>query len=306
MSLDANDPTRRTPTPDPSFDEIVRHELPGGRAGRVLLGLIERHGGCCVALTSIVLIVAIGLVGLLVLFDEVAPSVPDDDLLIVRFGVIVALPLLLTLPILGFSFRLLENLLDTKRRLLVEIERRLQAEKRLRRLATTDDLTGLDNRRQFFARGREAVALARRYGHDVALLAIDIDQFKAINDRFGHKRGDGVLLRLADVLRGALRSTDVPARFGGDEFMVLMPQTGAGAALVAAERIRAAFEESAGSNPTISVGIASAQGADAHVEELIAQADTALYAAKQAGRNRVQGSDQHLAFLEQERRLHRA
>ena len=306
MPVDANDRTRRTPAPEPPFEEIIGHELPGGRAGRLLLGLIERHGGCCTAFAGIVLVLATALVGPLVFLDGGSSFVPGDDFFVVRFGFIVGLPLLLALPVLALSFRLLEDLLDTKRRLLVEIERRLEAEKRLRRLATTDDLTGLDNRRQFFARGREAVALARRYGHNVALLAIDVDRFKTINDRFGHKRGDGVLLRLADVLRGALRSTDVPARFGGDEFMVLMPQTGANAASIAAERIRAAFEAGDGINPTISIGIASAHGADAHVEELIAQADTALYAAKEAGRNQVRGSDQHLAFLEQERRLHQA
>ncbi|MCB1883572.1 MAG: GGDEF domain-containing protein [Geminicoccaceae bacterium] len=277
-----------TPDGDPEDD------LTKGRFGRLVVTLVARHGWRRMALGGGFLVVLLALLGIGVFFVGLSPWTPPGSTrtrLALHLALGMTLPLALALPVLAFSFRAIERLLKTRQRLLREIERRLGAEERLRRLATTDELTGLDNRRQFLARGREAVALARRYGQWIALLALDIDRFKAVNDRLGHKAGDAALVTLADALRDALRSTDLPARFGGDEFMVLMPLTDRDAAVTAAERIRAAFARNAPDDLTLSVGVAAARGEEAHLEDLMARSDLGLYDAKRGGRDRVRAAD---------------
>lgn len=160
-------------------------------------------------------------------------------------------------------------------------------------LATHDALTGLFNRRQFSdLLASEAARSMRREPHTV-LAIIDVDHFKRINDRFGHLEGDGVLKKLADVLRSHVRAGDVLARIGGEEFAVLMADTDIEQAKQFADRVREAVESSVfapGAEPqriTVSVGLAALSKTRREPTELMRAADRALYAAKETGRNRV-------------------
>lgn len=165
---------------------------------------------------------------------------------------------------------------------------------RLRRMAVTDELTGLANRRRFLEVLRGEMARARRYGHPLALLMVDLDRLKQINDENGHAAGDAMLRGIAQCLRASLRGTDVAARLGGDEFAVLMPETAGPPAVLVAERIRAAVEQFRATvdgrviNSTVSIGVMSR--AVGHLQDLpsfIHKADEALYRSKSGGRNRV-------------------
>ncbi len=175
-----------------------------------------------------------------------------------------------------------------------ELERRVQERTRdLEQLAARDPLTCVYNRRYFTEVIAREFAAAERYDSDLTCMMFDLDRFKEINDRFGHRKGDEVLLTAANVIAGELRDADVAARFGGDEFVVLLPQTSAPAAAALARRITARFtEELARLGPelpaTLSIGIASLRTTHAATSEaLIHEADVALYAAKQAGRNQT-------------------
>jgi diguanylate cyclase (GGDEF)-like protein len=160
--------------------------------------------------------------------------------------------------------------------------------------ARTDDLTGINNRRHFFALARQAFTVAVRYGRPLGAVLLDLDHFKEINDRWGHQVGDDALRLVADIARRHLRSADILGRYGGEEFIVLLPDSTAEQSLVLAERIREDIERSRlqtakGSVAlTVSAGAAdtSQSGCDS-IERLIGLADLALYAAKQAGRNRT-------------------
>ena len=165
----------------------------------------------------------------------------------------------------------------------------------LEHLATRDPLTGLHNRRSLDARLAEAQALDRRYGRQNGrvhgLLLVDVDHFKRINDSFGHPAGDAVLRQLAQLLLATVRVSDVAARFGGEEFAVLLPElSGPLDAVMAAEKIRQAvaaaeFEEVG--HLTVSIGVSLATPEDSDVRPLIDRADAALYEAKRGGRNAV-------------------
>jgi len=167
--------------------------------------------------------------------------------------------------------------------------------KKLEDLAIQDPLTGLNNRRYFMMSASEHLRLANRNGHPLCILMVDLDHFKRINDTFGHGTGDQVIRLAADVLRHELRASDILARFGGEEFIACLPETGLEAAGVAAERIRSNLEgsslaaaqgEGAVLRVTASLGIATRAGSES-LEELIERADQALYEAKHGGRNRV-------------------
>ncbi len=178
-----------------------------------------------------------------------------------------------------------------------EIAERQLIQARLQALATTDDLTGLYNRRQFLAIAEQELERARRYKLPLALVMIDADHFKVINDRFGHHAGDLALQTLASVGRQLLREVDTLARIGGEEFALLLPQTGYPEALAAAERFRQAIEDAvveSDSGPvrfTISLGVASLDvDRVQRIEQLMQLADAALYRAKENGRNRVEAA----------------
>ena len=166
-------------------------------------------------------------------------------------------------------------------------------EERLRQLSITDPLTGSFNRRHFFDVAERELADASRHGRDVSLLAVDIDHFKRINDGFGHAVGDEALKIFTAACQGTLRAGDLLGRLGGEEFAVLLPETGPAAARATAERIRsrmAGLAIPAGPGEvrfTVSVGIASARPGEGSVDALLSRADEALYRAKGAGRNRV-------------------
>lgn len=174
-----------------------------------------------------------------------------------------------------------------------------QSRVRLADLANTDPLTKLKNRRSFQEHGAHHLAMARRYKTDLSVLLLDIDYFKNINDRHGHQTGDQVLTQIAVLLTEQVRTVDIVARIGGEEFAVLLPATNRLGAAVLAERIRTAIEHSefpADGKPlavTVSVGIATlgSESADS-VDELLAIADKRLYLAKNNGRNRICVNDQ--------------
>jgi diguanylate cyclase (GGDEF)-like protein len=165
-------------------------------------------------------------------------------------------------------------------------------QEQLRDQAERDWLTGLHNRR-YLARTLERPAQDRLAG-PLTLAVLDLDHFKSINDGFGHAAGDQVLVRVAGLLLDVLRETDIVVRSGGEEFLVLMPATDAGAGRAACERIRQAVEDEAwegiapGLVVTASVGVASTD-APGDLEALVSLADQHLYDAKHAGRNRVMG-----------------
>ena len=164
----------------------------------------------------------------------------------------------------------------------------------LERLATTDSLTGLANRRRLFDCLEQEVYRAQRYGTALSLVMFDIDHFKRINDSWGHATGDWVLRRIARETHQLLRKTDQAGRYGGEEFVVLLPETDLSEALLLAQRLSQRIsdtaitpEHDAPMPVTVSVGVA-ALAPDETGEELIHRADQALYRAKQNGRNRVE------------------
>jgi diguanylate cyclase (GGDEF)-like protein len=161
--------------------------------------------------------------------------------------------------------------------------------------ALRDALTGLGNRRAFDERIGEETARAERYGTELALAMIDLDDFKEVNDRYGHPIGDQLLVHVGHILVATLRATDIPIRYGGDEFAIILPETSKTEAWVVAEKIRAALGELrlvAGDGTRIatsgSIGIASFGAAADSAYALLAAADAALYRAKRSGRDRVE------------------
>ena len=166
--------------------------------------------------------------------------------------------------------------------------------KRLGEQIGTDPLTGCLNRRALETRLRTELRQAKRRANTLAVLAIDLDHFKTINDTHGHPFGDLVLSGLATIMKETARDTDAVARLGGDEFFVVLPDTGWEGALIFAERIRRRVDETTFTSPrasmriTISVGVALARGTDpVSASTLMQEADQSLYKAKSGGRNRV-------------------
>lgn len=162
------------------------------------------------------------------------------------------------------------------------------------RVARSDPLTALNNRRAFFELAERDLRRSLRYEFSVALILLDLDHFKAINDEHGHPAGDAVLVHLADTLIRTMREVDVIGRLGGEEFAILMPDTSLEAALQAAERLRQAIElqsveyEARRVAITASFGVSVYLGETDTVHDLFTRADRALYLAKRLGRNRVE------------------
>ncbi len=157
-------------------------------------------------------------------------------------------------------------------------------------LAARDPLTGLYNRRKLDENFRLEVERAGRYGRPFSAILFDIDHFKTVNDRYGHSAGDDVLVQMSAWLQAALRTTDIPGRWGGDEFLVLCPETGLDTALQLADRLRHDYE---GYDFPGAVRLTASFGVAAHRSgrtdsDILQSADAALYRAKQGGRNRVE------------------
>ena len=171
---------------------------------------------------------------------------------------------------------------------------------RLRLAGLTDSLTGLYNRRHLHHRLNQEVTRSQRYGQALSCLFVDADHFKLVNDRHGHAIGDQALIAIAQRLRTRLRASDLATRYGGEEFAVLLPETGLDSALVLAEQVRATIAEtSIPSGPsddirvTVSIGVAELDSGDQRQDagdRLLQAADEALYAAKSAGRNCVRSA----------------
>ena len=172
-----------------------------------------------------------------------------------------------------------------------------------RRTASIDPLTGVSNRRSFLEIGERQLQRTLAEGKPAAVLVLDLDLFKTINDTFGHQTGDRVLCAFCDTAAGTLRPNDLLGRMGGEEFACLLPGASATNALQVAERIRANFEGrrvhvgAQVSNSTVSIGIATAEGVGTDLAAMLAAADRALYQAKAKGRNRVEQARQSSAPL---------
>ncbi len=172
----------------------------------------------------------------------------------------------------------------------------------LERLIITDEKTKLFNFRHFKSELQSEIARAKRFGESVSLIMIDADKFKHYNDTNGHVLGDEALIKMAKLMKNICRETDKPARFGGEEFAVLLPKTGKEEAVVFAERIRKAIEEAVfvnqekqpDGNFTASLGVATYPEDCTDAETLVNAADKALYKAKEKGRNRVEASPSKL------------
>ncbi len=175
----------------------------------------------------------------------------------------------------------------------VDVTERRHMEAELLRLVATDPLTGLSNRRNLLEAGQREFQLYLRQQRSLSVCLMDIDHFKRINDRFGHAIGDLVLVRLAEVCLSTLRTADLCGRFGGEEFVIILPDTPLETACIAAERLREKLEREIVDTPagsvqfTVSIGVASAEPNHSCIDDVIRMADVYMYAAKNSGRNRA-------------------
>ncbi len=186
--------------------------------------------------------------------------------------------------------RLNNELVNLQRDLIKKNSELEKLNRTIQMLASTDMLTGQNNRMGFFDKGEQQIAQAIRYHHPLTAMMFDVDQFKTINDTYGHTVGDKVLAELAARCHSALRKVDILGRYGGDEFAVLLPETSSAGARVVAKRIHQAVSQpmqifNQTLTVTVSIGIAELDLEHGDLEKLLIDADRALYAAKAAGRN---------------------
>ena len=174
-----------------------------------------------------------------------------------------------------------------------EIDRRKSLESELQRQALTDPLTGLSNRRQYELLFRRELDRFNRHGTPLVLGLIDLDHFKDINDNYGHDAGDQVLCHVAELLQAPLRQSDILGRFGGEEFIFILPDTDLDQARSVAERMRLALEEThlvqegKSIHITATFAVTQVTAADSEINDIIRRVDSALYQGKNQGRNRV-------------------
>lgn len=177
---------------------------------------------------------------------------------------------------------------------MIDISETKRLELKLQEQATHDCLTGLGNRSYFQQHFQDELQRKDRYQADSAVLLLDLDHFKEINDNFGHDAGDYVLKQVSELIRAQLRSIDIVARWGGEEFSVLLPATTPDKAVAAAERIRSSLDRQPilyRGQPirvTTSIGVTALSTEDERIETVVRRADQALYRAKHRGRNRVE------------------
>ena len=198
------------------------------------------------------------------------------------------------LPKDNLSLHKLSNTINVVLDKWIRLQQAKADKEKLERLITCDPLTGLPNRQTILGKLRELVNLANRYREDFSLILTDIDHFRKINDRYGYFTGDEVLEKIGALIRGSIRNTDIVGRYGGEEFIIVLPSTNFSSSWVAAERLRnmiekAKFKDSARNvfTVTVSQGLVGWERNDDAVS-LISRADEALRKAKEKGRNRVQ------------------
>lgn len=174
-----------------------------------------------------------------------------------------------------------------------DISENKKTEEELLRLAATDPLTGAFNRREFTSLAERDALRAQRYNRPLAILIFDLDHFKRLNDTYGHAAGDKALQRFTTLCCNALRTVDIFGRWGGEEFVALLPETDADGAAVIAERLRKIVADNSfefGGHKisfTVSIGVAQYRDTETSIEGPLARADQAIYDAKKAGRNRI-------------------
>jgi len=245
---------------------------------------LRAAGGRCLQIQKLLSGCFFLLASLIVLRGVMAMAMrPDTEILRLGSGI---LPLLMgnimSLVVMVFCMITLTNC-----RLEQEL---IESRESLREQAQLDALTGLYNRRRFTELAAHDVLQARRYGHPLSVIMFDMDSFKQVNDTYGHAVGDEVLRGVAEVCRRDLRDVDVAARWGGEEFVVLLPHTGIVGAQETAERLRVSMESLRADlvgelGATASFGVATLHQED--LEDLLLRADACLYEAKNGGRNRV-------------------
>ena len=196
-----------------------------------------------------------------------------------------------------FSYPVLAARMRTLLRMKSQQEELERMNKILHQLSIADPLTGLSNRRHFFEYATAEVCRSKRYSHTMALMMLDIDHFKHVNDTYGHATGDEVLIGVAKLVQKNMRESDLAARFGGEEFIAFLPETEELGAEVVAERIRQEIEstefidasdDSVKVKVTISIGLyLHKEGETGDISDFMKLADIALYEAKESGRNKV-------------------
>jgi diguanylate cyclase (GGDEF)-like protein len=197
------------------------------------------------------------------------------------------------IAILAKNFNLMVDRLEEQIRTLDQKVQEKTLE--LKYLAITDSLTGLYNRRYFAEIASEIFELGKREHETISMIMLDIDKFKKINDTYGHQAGDKVIIALAKILHDLKRESDVACRYGGEEFVLLLPKTHSKGAFILAERIRKMVEQFQVSTDnsthiqfTVSLGVSEVDyHEDANIESLIRRSDNAMYQAKKEGRNRT-------------------
>jgi diguanylate cyclase (GGDEF)-like protein len=264
-------------------DTHLRISLAGGSPYviLVLLGLLSQSRGAVLGLAAVASILTV--VGHLI-----TPSVVDPRYSMINRG--LALSTIWFIAVLA----------------LIHLNAQLVARARLEWMATYDALTGVYNRRFVLEQLQRLVKMARRYDQPFGVVLLDVDHFKRVNDRRGHAAGDEVLQTVCAVTRRCIRDVDVLGRYGGEEFLVLLPNADREEAVAVAERIRGAVRAArapVAGDPlrvTVSLGVSVPAPGVEDAASLIAAADAALYAAKRGGRNRVCAAPAHRPSLHAE------